>query len=248
MCSTQIVRADSTLTHVTTQVTQLWLDSTLYFSWLTTPTQLKSQFANLTQLWLNLSQIWLTTHHILPNLAKSCWPGEGVRLNVVVGCFFPGNVTDKWQNLNVFSSEKSVTQHWLRQYSVDSSLTQMTIGMIRLWLDSYPWFSRPTQLWLDSLWVRVESNLTHDSWVEHIPASDSKVRIAPVFRGRSCTNSIVFYPFLRTLKGLLPPAYWNVAIVSSSTSLDGGRALVKRRLRTFGAKPDPINNGKWCTL
>ena len=54
------------------------------------------------------------------------------------------------QNLNVFSSEKSVTQHWLKQYSVDSSLAQMTIGMIRLWLDSYPWFPRPTQLWLDS--------------------------------------------------------------------------------------------------
>ena len=54
------------------------------------------------------------------------------------------------QNLNVFSSEKSVSQLWLKQYSVDSSLTQMTIGMIRLWLDSYPWFSRPTQLWLDS--------------------------------------------------------------------------------------------------
>ena len=54
------------------------------------------------------------------------------------------------QNLNVFSSEKSVTQLWFKQYSVDSTLTQMTIGMIRLWLDSYPWFSRPTQLWLDS--------------------------------------------------------------------------------------------------
>ena len=59
------------------------------------------------------------------------------------------------QNLNVFSSEKSVTQHELNfiiqfyffgfnfiifiyyiyfiiHYSADSSLTQMTIGMIRL--------------------------------------------------------------------------------------------------------------------
>ena len=26
----------------------------------------------------------------------------------------------------------------------------MAISVIRLWLDSYPWFSRPTQLWLDS--------------------------------------------------------------------------------------------------
>ena len=83
LCSTQIFRADSTLTHVTIQVTQLWLDSTLYFSWLTQQ-RLNSnpKFANLTQLWLNsfeseLSQIWLTTHHILPNLAKSCWPRGG---------------------------------------------------------------------------------------------------------------------------------------------------------------------------
>ena len=26
----------------------------------------------------------------------------------------------------------------------------MTISVIRLWLDSYPWFSRPTQLWLNA--------------------------------------------------------------------------------------------------
>ena len=76
-------QADSTLTHLTIQVTQLWLNSTLYFSWLT---QLwlnsNHKFSNLTQLWLNsfeseLSQIWLTTHHILPNLGESCWPGGG---------------------------------------------------------------------------------------------------------------------------------------------------------------------------
>ena len=63
---------DSTLTQLNT-----------YFSWLT---QLRlnsnSKFANLTRLRLNsfeseLSQIWLMTHHILPNLAKSCWPGGG---------------------------------------------------------------------------------------------------------------------------------------------------------------------------
>ena len=148
-------------------LTRLWLmwqsrwlnsDSTPhYLTFLDWQHRLNSnpKFANLTQLWLNsfeseLSQIWLTTHHILPNLAKSCWPVGGGGLNVVVGCFFPGNVTDKCKILNVFSSEKSVTQHGLKQYWVDSSLTQMTIGMIRIWLDSYPWFSRPTQLWLDS--------------------------------------------------------------------------------------------------
>ena len=76
-------RADSTLTHMTIQVIQLRLNSNPKFANLT---QLrlnsKPKFTNLTQLWLNsfeskLSQIWLTTHHILPNLGKSCWPGGG---------------------------------------------------------------------------------------------------------------------------------------------------------------------------
>ena len=83
LCSTQIFRADSTLTHVTIQVIQLRLNSTLSISWLT---QLRinsnPKFAYLTQLRLNsfeseLSQIWLTTHHILPDLGKSYWPGGG---------------------------------------------------------------------------------------------------------------------------------------------------------------------------
>ena len=95
LCSTQIFWADSTSTHVTTQVIQLWLNATRYFSWLT---QLRlnsnSKLANLTQLRLNpfewdLSQFWLTTHHILSNLAKSCWTGGGS--NVAVGSFFPCN-------------------------------------------------------------------------------------------------------------------------------------------------------------
>ena len=76
-------RTDSTLTHMTIQVTQLRLDSNPKFANLT---QLrlnsKPKFTNLTQLWLNsfeseLSQIWFTTDHILPNLGKSCWPGGG---------------------------------------------------------------------------------------------------------------------------------------------------------------------------
>ena len=54
LCSTKISRADSTLTHVTMQMTQLCLNSTLCFSWLT---QLRlnsnSNLANLTQLRLS---------------------------------------------------------------------------------------------------------------------------------------------------------------------------------------------------
>ena len=68
-----------------------------------------------------------------------------------------------------------------------STLTQMTISVIRLRLDSCPWFSRWTQLWLNG--VKFDSRLimmmiwalgrrnkaviwrpyTHNSWVEHNP-------------------------------------------------------------------------------
>ena len=83
LCSTNIFGPTRILTHVTTQMIRLWLNSTLYFSWLI---QIRlnsnSKFVYLTQLiWLNsfesgLSQIWLTTHHILPNLAKNVdWGG-----------------------------------------------------------------------------------------------------------------------------------------------------------------------------
>ena len=149
-------RADSTLTHITIQVTQLRLNSNPKFAdltqlWLNS----KPKFTNLTQLWLNsfeseLSQIWLTTHHILPNLGRSCWPGGGgVRSNVAICWFISVKlqiIARSWR----FLFEKSVTQLWLKQYPVDSTLTQMTISVIRLWLDSYPWFSQPTRLWLDS--------------------------------------------------------------------------------------------------
>ena len=142
---------------------QLWVNSKHCFSWLT-QLRLNSnvKFTNLTQFRLysfesELSQIWLTTHHVLPKLAKSYWPGGST---VPVGWFFSCNDIEKLQNLNVFSSEKSMTQLWLEEYPVDSTLTQMTSSLIRLWLDSYPWFSRPTQLRLDSY-----------SYVEHNPAS-----------------------------------------------------------------------------
>ena len=157
LCSTLFFRTDSTLTHMTIQVTQLRLNSNPKFANLT---QLrlnsKPKFTNLTQLWLNsfeseLSQIWLTTHQILPNLGKKCWPGVwggGVRSNVAAGSFSVKLqiIARSWR----FLFEKSVTQPWLKQYPVDSTLTQMTISVIRLWLDSYPGFSRPTRLWLDS--------------------------------------------------------------------------------------------------
>ena len=72
-----------------------------------------------------LSQIWLTTHHILPNLAKSCWPrGRGVRSNAAVGWFILCKATDKCKivkfslhknpRLNFDSSSIQLTQLWLK--------------------------------------------------------------------------------------------------------------------------------------
>ena len=67
------------------------------------------------------------------------------------GWFFPCNTTDKCKILT-FSLQNI---WWLNfdsssRYAVDSTLTHMTINVIRPWLDTHPWFSRPTQLWLDS--------------------------------------------------------------------------------------------------
>ena len=148
-------RADSTLTHMTIQVTQLRLNSNPKFAnltqlWLNT----KPKFTNLNQLWLNsfeseMSQIWLTTHHVYLIWEKVVDGGGGVRSIVAAGWFISVKlqiIARSWR----FLFEKSVTQLWLKQYPVDSTLTQMTISVIRLWLDSYPWFSQTTRLWLDS--------------------------------------------------------------------------------------------------
>ena len=158
----------------------IWLNSTLYFSWLT-QLRLNSypKFVNLTQLWLNsfeseLNQIWLTTHCILPNLPKVvvCGGGGGVRSDVAVGWFFPCNATYKCK-IFTFSLRKN---QWLNfdsssTYPVDSTLTQMTISVIRLWLDSYPWFSLPTRLRLDSfesessqIWLTTHESSTTLPW------------------------------------------------------------------------------------
>ena len=58
-------RADSILTHMTIQVT----DSTQITNLLTLLNSDSTQNPNLLT--------WLTTHHILPNLGKSCWRGGG---------------------------------------------------------------------------------------------------------------------------------------------------------------------------
>ena len=156
---------------------QLWLDSTVNFSGLT-QLRLNSniKFASMIQVRLNLfesklSQIWLTTHDTLPNLTKTCCPrggGGGLRSNVSADWFFPCYTTNKrkiltfylqiiyW--LNFDSSSFQLAQLWLKRYQRDSTLTRL-ISLI------FTVDSTLTRL----IWVRVESNLTHDSWVEHNP-------------------------------------------------------------------------------
>ena len=152
---------------MTIRVTQLRLNSNPKFADLT---QLrlnsKPKFTNLTQLWLNsfeseLSQSWLTTHHILPNLAKSCWPGGGVgcsRMLLNVGsfsvrlqinakyCCFPfRKICDSTLTQAVSSwlnSDSNDDQH-------DSTLTRLISSLLRptqLWLDSFE--SESSQIWL----------------------------------------------------------------------------------------------------
>ena len=147
-------RADSTLTRMTIQVIQLRLNSNPKFAnltqlWLNS----KSKFTNLTQLWLNsfeseLSQIWLMTHHILPDLAKSCWPeGGGGRSNVAAGLC---KVTDKCK-ISTFSLQKN---QWL---NVDSSSIQLT----QLWLKwRSAWFDSDSTHILD-FHSRLDSDSTH---------------------------------------------------------------------------------------
>ena len=170
---------DSTLTHMTIQVTQLRLNSNPKFANLT---QLrlnsKPKFTNLTQLWLNsfeseLSQIWLTTHHILPNLGKICWPGGGgVRSNVAVDWFFLCKVTDNCKILT-FSLRKicdsTLTQAVSSWLNSDSNDNQRDSTLTRL----ISWIFTADSTLTRLIWVRVESNLTHDSWLEHNPGHQS---------------------------------------------------------------------------
>ena len=162
---------------MTIQVTQLRLNSNPKFANLT---QLrlnsKPKFTNLTQLWLNsfeseLSQVWLTSPHILPNLGKSCWPGGGgVRSNVAVGWFFLCKVADNCKILT-FSlrkiSDSTLTQAVSSWLNSDSNDDQRDSTLTRL----ISWIFTADSTLTRLIWVRVESNLTHDSWVEHNPGT-----------------------------------------------------------------------------
>ena len=159
LCSTHIFRAASFLTHVTIQVIQLWL-------------KLKCDFfidnadpTHLGQGWDNYDSRLITFYLIWPKLVD----GGGGRLNVAVGWFLCCNATGKCKISTFSLQKKSVTQLWLKQYPDDTTLTQMTISVIRLWPNSFE--SESNQIWLTTyessttLAVRDLSDIEGSSWV-----------------------------------------------------------------------------------
>ena len=129
----------------------------------------------------HLSQIDsnLTAHHSLPNLAKCwCWSwggGGGGRSNAAVCLFFfPCNVTDKCK-ICTFPFQKKINDSTLTQavsswLISDSNKDQFDSILTRLM--SLIFMSDSTLTLVIS--VRVDSNLIHDSWVEHNPAQTSQ--------------------------------------------------------------------------
>ena len=134
-------------------------NSTPNFTFLDWPNSESTQIRNILT-WLDSESLvksdpWLITYftyRIWPKVVLTWGDGRicGWMYYVTVDRFFPCNATDKCKILP-FSLQKN---QWLNfdtssRNPVDSTLTQMAICVIRLRLDSYSWFSRPTQLWLD---------------------------------------------------------------------------------------------------
>ena len=128
-------------------------------------TWLNSDSTHLSQSWVKSDSRLITFYLIWEKVVDR---GGGVRSNVAVGWFFLCKVTDNCKILT-FSPRKiidsTLTQaisSWLNSdsndYQRDSTLTRL-ISLI------FTADSTLTRL----IWVRVESNLTHDSWVEHNP-------------------------------------------------------------------------------
>ena len=57
----------------------------------------------------------------------------------------------------------------------------MTISVIRLWLDSYPWFSQQTRLWLDSF-----ESLSSQIW---LTTHESSTTLVPTARSSSTSRN-----------------------------------------------------------
>ena len=130
---------------------------------------------------------WLTTHITFYLIWEKVVDreGGGVRSNVVVGWFFICKVTDNCKILT-FSPKKiidsTLTQTVSSWLNSDSNDDQRDSTLTRLISLIFTADSTLTRL----IWVRVESNLTHDSWVEHNPGCHLFLRTTP----RSYKNRI----------------------------------------------------------
>ena len=152
-------RTDSTLTHMTIQVTQLRLNSNHKFANLT-PTHLSES-------WVKSDSRLITFYLIWEKVVDR----RGGRSNLAVAWFFLCNVTDNCKILTssprkIIASTLTQVSSWLNS---DSNDDQRDSTLTRLIFLIFTTDSTLTRL----NWVRVESNLTHDSWVEHNPAADS---------------------------------------------------------------------------
>ena len=168
-------------------LTRLWLiwqsrwlnsDSTQIPNLLTWPNSDSTQNPNLL-IWLNsdsthLSQRWvksdsrLITFYLIWEKVADRGGGGGVRSNVAVGWFFLCKVTDNCKILT-FSLRKisdstliQAVSSWLNS---DSNDNQRDSTLTRL----ISWIFTDESTLTRLIWVRDESNLTHDSWVEHNP-------------------------------------------------------------------------------
>ena len=115
-----------------------------------------------------------------------------MRSNVAVGWIFPCKVTDNCKILT-FSPRKiidsTLTQAVSSWLNSDSNDDQSDSTLTRLISLIFTADSTLTRL----IWVRVESNLTHDSWVEHNPGKNCfypyRVKILIVFVSNPSTLS-----------------------------------------------------------
>ena len=132
-------------------------------------TWLNSDSTHLSQSWVKSDSRLIIFYLIWEKVVDR---GGGVRSNVAVGWFFLCNVTDNCKILT-FSlqkiSDSTLTQAVSSWLNSDSNDNQRDSTLTRL----ISWIFTADSTLTRLIWVRVESNLTHDSWVEHNPVCNT---------------------------------------------------------------------------
>ena len=141
------------------------------------------------------------------------------------------------QNLHVFSSEQSVTQLWLNRIQ----LTQLWLKCRSAWLNSRLIFlvftadSTMTRL----IWVRVESNLTHDSWVGHNPGSHCQAIVKVSFFGIILYGNIVYRKYREEILGNKYQKIWIILRILPMSRDKRQVTLFFGGLRSSAPNPNP---------